>query len=137
MQSMARSVTAVVSRPRPGPVLGPLVRGKGSISRGRPARFAYRLDRPATVAVVVQRLEGGRRRGAACRKPSRANRRARSCLRPVIVGRMGALGRAGENSLAVGATVYGRRAGLYRLTATPVSDEIEGPPQVAQFRVAR
>jgi lysophospholipase L1-like esterase len=137
MQSMARSVTAVVDRPRPGPVLGPLVNGRRSIARGRPARFGFRLDRPATVAVVIERVEGGRRRGAACQKPSRANRRGHACQRTVVIGRMGALGRAGENTLTVDAPAYGRRAGLYRLTATPVSDDIEGAPQVAQFRVKR
>jgi lysophospholipase L1-like esterase len=135
-QSMARSITAVVSRPRPGPVLTKLVHGQRSIRRGRPARFGYRLDRPATLAVVVQRQEGGRRHGGACQKPGRANRRGHRCLRDVVVGRMGALGRAGENTLTVAAAVYGRRAGIYRLTATPVSDEIEGAPQVARFRVA-
>jgi hypothetical protein len=118
-------------------VLSQLARAGRSIPRGRPARFRYYLDRPATVAVVVQRTEAGRRSGGTCRKPSRANRRGHGCLRTVVVGRMGALGRPGVNTLTIGAATYGRRAGLYRLTATPVSDEIEGVAQVAQFRVAR
>lgn len=137
MQSMARSVTRVVSGPRPLPVLSRLVRAKRSIANGRAARFGYHLDRAATVSVVVQRAVAGRRRGTACRKPSRANRRGHSCRRTVNVGRMAALGHPGENTLAVGAAVYGRRAGLYRLTATPISAELEGAPRVAQFRVRR
>lgn len=137
MQSMARSVIRVVNRPRPGPVLSQLARTRRSIARGRAARFRYRLDRPATVSVVVQRAVRGRRRGTACQKPGRANRRGHSCRRNVAVGRMAALGRTGENTLKVGAAVYGRRAGLYRLIATPISDDIGGTPQVAQFRVTR
>lgn len=137
MQSMARSVTRIVSRPRPGPVLSRLARAKRLTARGRAARFRYHLDRAATVSVVVQRALPGRRRGTACKKPSRANRRGHSCRRNVTVGRMAALGRPGDNTLKVGAAVYGRKAGLYRLIATPISDDVGGTPQVAQFRVAR
>jgi hypothetical protein len=50
---------------------------------------------------------------------------------------MAALGRAGENTLTIGAAIYGRRAGLYRLTATPIGDDVAGAPQVARFRVKR
>jgi lysophospholipase L1-like esterase len=137
MQSMARSVVRVLSSPRPPPVLSQLVRARRSIVRGRPARFGYHLDRAATVSVVVRRAVDGRRSGTACQRPSRANRRGHRCRRYVAVGRMSALGRAGENTLTIGAAVYGRRAGLYRLTATPIGDDVAGAPQVARFRVTR
>lgn len=137
MQSMARSVIGVVSAPRPAPVLSRLVRARRSIALGRAARFGYRLDRAATVSIVIRRTVFGRRSGRACRRPSRVNRRRRSCRREVGVGHVTVHGRPGENTLTVRAATYGRRAGLYRLTATPIGDDLAGAPQVARFRVTR
>ena len=136
-QSMARSVLRVLGAPRPAPVLSALARAARTVLAGRAARFAYRLDRPAAVAVVVRRATGGRRTGGVCRKPARANRGAPTCRRYVVAGRMSATGSTGANTLTVGAATYGRRSGLYRLTATPSRDGIAGAAQTVQFRVRR
>jgi len=136
--SMARSVLKVLARPRPAPALSALARTSATATKlGRAARFAYKLDRPATVAVVVRRATSGRRAGGTCRKPTRANRGAPSCRRYVTVGRMSDDGAAGTNTLAIGASTYGRRVGLYRLTATPASDALKGTAKTTQFRVKR
>jgi lysophospholipase L1-like esterase len=113
MQSMARSVVRVLSAPRPAPVLSRLERAHRTIARGRTARLSYRLDRAATVAVVL--------------------RRATPRRRYVVVRRMTAQGSFGDNALAVGAKAYARRAGLYSVEATPAG----GVAQVVRFRVRR
>jgi len=137
-ESMGRSVLKLLAGPRPAPALSTLARTSATATRlGRAARFAYKLDRPATVAVVVRRATSGRRAGGTCRKPTRANRRAPSCRRYVAVGRMSDEGAAGTNTLAIGASTYGRRVGLYRLTATPASDALTGAARTALFRVKR
>jgi hypothetical protein len=104
---------------------------------GRAARFSYTLDRAATVAIVVRRALAGRRVGGVCRKPTRANSRARSCRRYVTVGRTSAGGQAGTNRLAIGASTYRRRAALYRLSATPSAGDRKGTTRTIHFRVKR
>ena len=136
-QSMARSVLRVLGAPRPAPVLSELARAAKTVLVGRSARFAYRLDRPATVAVLVRRATGGRRSGGVCRKPARANRGAPTCGRYVSAGRMSAGASAGANTLTVAAATYGRRSGLYRLTVTPSHDGLAGAAQTVHFRVRR
>jgi lysophospholipase L1-like esterase len=117
MQSMARSVLRVLEGPRPAPVLSELTRTSQTVRRTRTARFGYRLDRPATVSVVL------RRRGANGRY--------------AVVRRMAALGSAGENVLAIRPADFRRRAGLYRLTLTPRSDGLTGRARSVLFRVRR
>ena len=137
MQSAARSVLRVLGSPRPGPRLSALARARRAVSRGRTARFSYRLDRAASVALLLQRATTGRRSGSVCRAPSAANRRAARCTRYVVATRMSASGAAGSNAVAVGAKAYGRRAGLYRLIVTPTSEGVAGGAQAVQFRVKR
>jgi hypothetical protein len=136
-QSMGRSVLRVLGKPRPAPVLSALARVAGTVRAGRAARFSYRLDRPATVAVVARRATGGRRTSGVCRKPTRTNRGAPACRRYVTTGRMSDRGHGGDNALAVRAATYGRRTGLYRLTVTPSRDGLAGKPRMVQFRVRR
>jgi lysophospholipase L1-like esterase len=137
MASMSRSVLRVLGAPRPGPAMTRLARAARSIRVGRAARFSYRLDRAATVAIAVQRATAGRRSAGACRAPARSDRGAPSCRRYVAAGRTSAGGQAGENTLALGAKSYGRRPGLFRLTATPTSDGHAGATRTVQFRVKR
>ena len=87
MQSTARSVLRVLGSPRPGPRLSALARARRAVSRGRTARFSYRLDRAASVALLLQRATTGRRSGSVCRAPSAANRRAARCTRYVVATR--------------------------------------------------
>jgi len=88
--------------------------------RGTTIRYAVSEASVATFA--IDRAAAGRSVGRACRKPSRANRRHRSCTRYVRV-RAGTLVRhvrAGANTLAFSGRI-GRKAlapGRYRLTLT-------------------
>jgi lysophospholipase L1-like esterase len=136
-QSIARSVLRVLGAPPPAPVLSGLVRDAPAVAGGSPVRFGFRLDRDATVAAVVRHAAGGRRTGGACRRPTPANRGAPSCRRWVTTGRTSADGRAGDNVLTVGAATYGRRAGLFDLSATPSQDGVAGAVQGVRFRVRR
>ena len=49
--------------------------------------FHYRLSEAARVVFTIQRARAGRRVGGRCRKPTRANRGRRRCIRWVRVGR--------------------------------------------------
>ncbi len=114
--SMARSVLRVLGQSRPAPSLGALTRVQRSVVVGRAARFTYTLSRAARVTFALRRSLGGGRYGAA---------RA-----------MGAVdGAAGQNTLKLTTKQLGRRAGLYRLTATLA--EGGGGTQVAQLRIKR
>jgi lysophospholipase L1-like esterase len=113
-ESMARSVLRVLAQPRPGPVLSSLRRSKRSIKAGGALRILYTLNRAARVTIAVQRSRGGGRytrlRGFATMDAN-----------------------AGENAITLTARQLGRRAGLYRVTATTV----EGTVQRTQFRIRR
>jgi lysophospholipase L1-like esterase len=112
--SMARSVLRVLGQPRPAPVLGPLRRLLRTITAGRALRVSYTLSRAAPVTFGLQRSRG-RGRYAAVRRLAAAD------------------ARAGENTITLAARQLGRRAGLYRLSATVAG----GATQVAQFRIRR
>ena len=136
--SMGRSVLKVLASPRPAPLLSALVRTPATATKlGRAARFSFRLDRAASVALVVRRALAGRRVGGVCRKPSNASSGAPSCRRYVAIGRTSTAGQAGTNTLAIGASTYGRRPALYRLTATPSDGERKGAARAIHFRVTR
>jgi len=112
--SMARSVLRVLGQPRPAAVLGPLRRAPRTITAGRALRVAYSASRATSVAFGLQRSRGGGRYTG---------------LRALTVPSA----RAGENVATLSARQLGRRAGLYRLTATVPG----GGAQVAWFRVRR
>lgn len=117
MQSMARSVLRVLGGPRPAPMISELTRTRRTVRRTSNARFRYRLDRAASMSVVL------RRKGASGRY--------------AVVRRMAALGSAGANRLAIRPADFRRRAGLYRLTLTPRNDGRDGRPLSVHFRVRR
>ena len=111
---MARSVLRVLGRPRPAPSLNSLERLQRSVLVGRAARFTYTLSRATSVTFALQRSLGRGRysdgRG---------------------VGTVKADG--GANALKLTARQLGRRAGLYRLTATLAA----GGSQDVRFRIKR
>jgi lysophospholipase L1-like esterase len=113
--SMARSVLRVLGQPRPPATLSALARTRRSVVVGRAARFTYTLSRAARVTFALRRSLGGGRYASA---------RA--------VG--GADGAAGPNALKLTTQQLGRRAGLYRLTATLADG---GSAQVVQLRLKR
>jgi lysophospholipase L1-like esterase len=111
---MARSVLRVLGRPRPAPALTALTRARRVIAAGRALRVRFTLSRAANVTFSLQRSRG--------RGRYTASRRLMS---------MDAA--AGANAVTLTAEQLGRRAGLYRLTAT-VAD---GVAQAVQFRIRR
>lgn len=137
MQSMARSVLRVLATPRPGPVLSRLARGRRSIALGATARIAYRVDRDASLRLVLLRATAGRLRGASCRVPSASNRTARPCDRYVVARRLTVAARRGDGTLSLRPADYRRRAGLYRLVVTPAGADGVGAAGVVRFRVRR
>jgi lysophospholipase L1-like esterase len=112
--SMARSVLRVLGQPQPAPSLGSLTRRQRSVLVGRAARFAYTLSRAAPITFALQRALGGGRYSAP---------RGRVAVNAV----------AGENALELTTRQLGRRAGLYRLSATLAG----GRARVVQFRIKR
>jgi len=112
--SMARSVLRVLGQPRPAPSLGVLRRAARSVRVGRAAQFQYTLDGAARVTFAVSRSLGAGRYAKGRR-----------------VATVDAV--AGENTLKLTARQLGRRAGLYRLTATLP----DGAKQMVQLRIKR
>jgi lysophospholipase L1-like esterase len=112
--SMARSVLRVLEQPRPAAVLGPLRRARQTITAGRALRVTYSASRATSVTFGLQRSRGGGRYTA-----------VRELTAPSA--------NAGENVVTLSARQLGRRAGLYRLTATVPG----GGSQVVWFRIRR
>jgi lysophospholipase L1-like esterase len=112
--SMARSVLRVLLQPRPGPALSALTAELPRFAAGRAARFSYTLNRAGSVTFTLQRSRGGGQYTGALRTSTVA-------------------ANAGYNTFTLTARQLGRRAGLYRLTATPQN----GAPQVVHFRIRR
>ncbi len=120
--SMARSLVAVLRRPRlggDGLVLLPSASGLRQLGVARrvgpPARFAVTLDRPGSVRIAVQR-----RLAPGSYGPARATTRA--------------LG-AGTTRFALRRAQLGRRPGAYRLTLTPIDGARMGTPVAVRFRL--
>ena len=117
---MARSVMRVLGEQplgassAPAPVLSALTRSRRTISAGRTLRIAYTLGRAASVTFTLQRSRGGGR----YTRPR--------VLRTVNAG-------AGDNRVTLTARMLGRRAGLYRVTASLA----DGAAQHVNFRIRR
>jgi lysophospholipase L1-like esterase len=109
--SMARSVLRVLAQPRPlaasASALTALRRSRRTIAAGRPVRIAYTLARAASVTFGLQRSRG-RGRYTAVRR-----------LTTVNAG-------AGDNVVTLTARMLGRRAGLYRVTASLADGTTQG-----------
>jgi len=112
--SMARSVLRVLGEPRPAPLLGPLRRSLRTIAAGRTLRVSYTLSHAGSVTFALQRSRGRGRYTA-----------ARTL--------MAVDAQAGENTTTLTAKRLGRRAGLYRVSATVAG----GATQSAHLRIRR
>ncbi|MFN8131978.1 MAG: hypothetical protein U0R70_10575 [Solirubrobacteraceae bacterium] len=85
---------------------------------GQARRIRFTLSEAATVTLRFQRARAGKRKGRACVKPTRALRRAKTCVRYRTVRTRRAAGTAGANRLAFNAK-FGKAklpAGRYRVT---------------------
>ncbi|GAC1436549.1 MAG: hypothetical protein NVSMB51_08170 [Solirubrobacteraceae bacterium] len=104
-------------------------------------RVSYAVNQASTVTFTALRMQGGRTaRGGSCGKPTKANARARRCLRRIAVkGRFTLAGKAGANSLHFSGRLGGRklRPGRYQLVATPSTPAGSGSPARASFRIVR
>jgi hypothetical protein len=119
--------------------------GRASAARRRgraPKRgttFRATVSRAATLQIAIDRIQPGRRAGGSCRRPTRANRRARSCTRFVRRGTLTYAVRGGANALPWNGR-FGRRAaaaGRYRATAIAVADGLTSNARTATFRIVR
>ncbi len=117
--SMARSLAAVLARPRPAapaPAISRLVLVRAARRTGPPARFRFRLDRPASVVALLQRRTG----------PKRYGRAKRFTIAPPA---------AGSYAVRLSRKALGRRPGAYKLTLTPVAAGVTGAPVALRFRM--
>ena len=92
----------------------------GSVAKKRApvgTRVSYTLSEASTVKLTVVRLLGGRKRGGKCERPSRRNRKGKSCKRTVTVGTFTGPGNAGANSFKFTGRVKRRKLapGSYQL----------------------
>ena len=142
--SMARSAIKVLSAPRPSratiraPVLSSLRVSPRNVRVGRAATVRFHLDRAAFVTLSLRRALSGRRVGRRCVAPSPTNRRRRRCTRySHLVTSVMVFGRAGSNRFTLSARRLGRRAGGYRLIASPTADGRRGTSRGYSFRLSR
>jgi uncharacterized delta-60 repeat protein len=102
------------------------------------ALVSFTLDRAARVHFSVQRAGSGRRVGARCVKPARANRGRRHCTRYArLAGGFTRDGAAGANRFRLTGRANARRlrSGRYRLVATPSADGLRGDARLVRFGV--
>ncbi len=102
---------------------------------------SYRLtNTAASVRFTVAARRLGRRVGASCRKPTRALRRRKSCVRYQLVpGSFTDSGTSGTNFVRFSGRVGGRRlkTGTYRLYASPRTATGRGVTARHTFRIIR
>lgn len=115
--SMGRSAIALLRRPRPphAPKLSRLRVAPRPLRAGRAARISYRLDRAAAVTFTLRRVVNGR------------------YTRVLLTWRRS--GRAGLNRVTLSGRRLRRRAGLYRIAATPKAAGLNGTQAAARFRL--
>jgi hypothetical protein len=106
-----------------GPVISAFKVSPRVLVRSRPARvrgvsFRYRLSKPAAVRFSFDRARPGRRVGRSCRKPTRAQRGRKSCVRFVLAGTVSRRGAEGPNRMRFSGKAGKRRLrpGAYRVS---------------------
>jgi hypothetical protein len=105
---------------------------------GRPVTVRYRLDRPARVKITLRRALPGRVSETRCVAPSRAERDARRCRRSSrVILSVASSGGPNVNRLRLGSHRWRRRAGLYRITATPFEGRVRGRSASVRLRLVR
>jgi hypothetical protein len=111
---------------------------KRSPSRG--TQLHYRLSEPATVTLLFERAEPGRRTGKTCAKPSKKHRHAKRCIRYTTVGALTRESTAGTNSVRFTGRIgtIALRIGAYRVTATAkdAADNV-GLPRTTTLKVVK
>jgi chitodextrinase len=113
-------------------------RSRGA-KRGKPplgTTLSYRLSAAARVSFTIERAQQGRRVKGGCRTQTRANRARRSCTRWILVGRFGADGKAGANTVRFAGKVGAKPLvpGRYRIRAQIPGSQ---PTAAKRFRVVR
>ena len=114
--------------------------GQSIVTRGG-STVSYRLSESAIVRFAIQRASSGRRSGARCVKPTRANRRARRCTRyRTVPGSFRHRGAAGANTFNFSGRLGNQTlsAGRYRLQAiaTDAAANTSAPAR-ARFSITR
>jgi hypothetical protein len=107
---------------------------------GRGTTLTLGLSEAAAVRFDVLAELKGRRAGARCRKPGRANRRGKKCVRLVRRARFTRTAPAGRSRVAFTARLTRRalKPGRYRLTATPTDAAGNtGKARAVRIRVVR
>ncbi len=104
-------------------------------------KVGYTLNEAARVRFTVVRRQPGRRaKGRRCVKPTRANRKARTCTRLVALpGSFARAGGAGANSFRFTGRLAGHRLkpGRYQLVATPSAGAKTGRAAGASFQIIK
>jgi len=62
-------------------------------------KFSYMLNEPAQITLLFTKQAAGRRVGRSCVAQTRRNRRHRSCMRTIVVGKRVLAGAAGRNTI--------------------------------------
>ena len=138
-------VISRLSRLRIAPSAFPAAGGGGSVvaaarKRRTGAVVSYTASQPATTRFTVQRKVAGRRQAGRCRKPTKRNRRGRSCKRWVRVGKSFTQpAKEGANRFRFTGRVSGRKLKprRYRLRAVPVNGAGTGGAVNRAFRIKR
>jgi hypothetical protein len=130
--SQAGTQGQCVSTPPPPP---PLTLGGAGVSAGK---ITYTLSRAAKVSLALAKRVAGRKVNGRCVKPTRKNRRKKSCRRYANIkfSFAAAPGAAGTNTLPLPRR-NGRRLarGRYRLTITATLDDGTKASATVRFRV--
>lgn len=114
--SMARSALAVLGKPAPVPTITHL-RVTHRVRSGHRARVHFILDRAATVTFTLRR-------------------RVRKHLERALVNRS-VVCQAGQSTITMPGKFLHRRAGLYRLSATPATHASAGRRRDVRLRIRR
>jgi DNA-binding beta-propeller fold protein YncE len=132
MTALGISPSALVPDLGPGP--------SASVARKRGALVTFKLSSAATVAFAIERKVPGRTVGGRCARPTRANRKRRTCTRLLVIGSFTRAGVAGSNRFHFTGRANRRRLALgnYLLIAVAIdSSGKRSEPVSHPFRIIR
>jgi hypothetical protein len=111
--------------------------GRTTRSYPRGTTFSFRLDRPAVVAMLIQRKLPGRRVGRVCRPPSRLLRFRARCTRLVLKATLRRTAHVGLNRIAFSGRIRGHAlpAGRYRAAFTATNTAGTSVLRALSFRI--
>jgi hypothetical protein len=98
-------------------VVGPDATAVAAARRASGTTFTYMLSENARVTLAIERVVAGRKKGASCAKPSRANRKAKRCTRFVSQGTLTRTGQSGQNAVPFSGRIGSKalKPGNYRV----------------------